>query len=173
MTIRTDSELDKQILDALEADRAQLDRFASTPNRQLLGALVAPAATAAGFWTLASTKLLTLAAAVAVVGSVAFYATRPSPTALAPKPETTATVTSPRATPTSVEVPAGRSEARPHATAKAPKPLTPVTAASKVVSEVPQSEPKAQETIDLDHWSSGATKEVQLPTKIEVQTKAK
>jgi hypothetical protein len=80
MTIRTDSELDHQILDALEADRAQLDRFSSTPNRQLLGALVAPSTTSVGFWSLVSTKLITLVASIAIVGGVAVYALRPSAT---------------------------------------------------------------------------------------------
>jgi hypothetical protein len=171
MTIRTDTDLDQQILDVLEADRAHLDRFAMTPNRHLLGALVGPVASAAGLWSLATTKLLTFAAAAAVIGSAFYFVARPA--AVAPIVNAPRQVTSVPLQQAPVESaqqgPASATNEKAlarHRSMNAPKP----DAAASPTANAGSVQTKAT---DIDHWNTGDPLQVQLPTKLEIETKAK
>lgn len=166
MTIRTDTELDKQILDALEDDRAHLDRFAMTPNRHLLGALVGPTATAAGLWSLAATKLVTFVAAAALIGGGLYFVSRPTEVAQV-KQVQSAPGQVRQAAPQSISV-ASREHAadvkhKSIAVAKTSLPTAPIAKTNITETKTP----------DIDHWNTGDPQQVQLPTKLEIETKAK
>jgi hypothetical protein len=183
MTIRTESDLDKQILDTLEADRASLDRFASTPNRQLLGALVGPATASSGFWALASTKLMAILGTAAFIGVTTYYLLTPA-AVITPVPVTTATqvavaaddtVNSAQssdhlfATPKATQRHSG--ELRTHEVRSVASPSRPVSAPTEQSTHSVKTIGK--EAIDLDYWNTGQPELRQTPTKLEVQTRSK
>lgn len=177
MTIRTESELDKKILDVIEADRASLDRFSTTPNRQLLGALVTPGVAAGGFWSLAATKILTFAVGAAFVGGAVFFTVRPSHTPIPDRatPHEIVSTHSVSGMSQSIEPsatqPAAIAAAK-HAAARPVKSGDLQTAKSESVAS-PVENADSQTSVDLDRWNTGTPTEVQLPTTIEVHTKRK
>lgn len=167
MTIRSDSDLDRNIQSVLDHDRDRLNRFASTPNSTLLANLVGTKATATlSVWSLSTLKLWAVIGFLAVGGSSAFLLLREGP---APAVRTVRS----EVVPTTQQNTVGSAVPQSQTTKSFRKPSSIRTKAATDAASVPTATlPAPNEPIDLDRWNTASPQVIQLPTKLEVQTRA-